>query len=603
MDSKGKADSGADGEDANNNNDNNAAGSSSAGGTPGRRVTLGGYIGGGGVGALTMGGLGGGAPSAASAAASSSFGGNPFPGADRRGSLGMDAIFGRRASGFGLDAFDSNWGMGASNNNPFGRRGSMDSTTAVLDAAIMDLTRRRLSMAMGGGGGGDNGMNASLNDPLHLMGFGFGGPQPPSGGGTGSGAVNNASGNPSPAAMATVAATNAVQTINARQEQLQQQQRELERRQKDLELQRQQLLTAMEERRRIMQNMQQKISTDDGPSGGGGGGVDAPATGGGTPTNNAAQAFAARNSLLGSLGAGGFSANPSSGGRAPGGSSGGGGAHSAAEWQFLQNLGAIRRGSMGGGMPFHDVARRGSLDLLGALAGVTERSAMPSYPGSNANILQQQIQEVSRRLSMAGGSSAADMNASHNNLEASMTAMTHSANSNGPFSMMDHPIPLSMSPDKEWLTPLHCFVRRHCVEIFTATEQDVATPSKGKRRPIHVGQVGIRCPHCYQEHEDDSIKSRERGSVYYPTTISSIYNATVSKTHGMVRAFSRSVFGGRVLTKFSLILSLVFLDAVTDESVATSLAPLYSGATRNNAAVRNAKGGRRPKWYFEEVLD
>jgi hypothetical protein len=46
----------------------------------------------------------------------------------RRSSLGIDAIgealFGRRPSGFGdLEGF--------------GRRGSMDSTTAVLDAAIM----------------------------------------------------------------------------------------------------------------------------------------------------------------------------------------------------------------------------------------------------------------------------------------------------------------------------------------------------------------------------------------------------------------------------------------------------------------------------------
>ena len=59
----------------------------------------------------------------------------------RRSSLGMAEaalgdLFGRRASGFGeLDVL--------------GRRGSLDSTSAVLDAAIMDLTRRRLSMAMG----------------------------------------------------------------------------------------------------------------------------------------------------------------------------------------------------------------------------------------------------------------------------------------------------------------------------------------------------------------------------------------------------------------------------------------------------------------------
>ena len=97
--------------------------------------------------------------------------------------------------------------------------------------------------------------------------------------------------------------------------------------------------------------------------------------------------------------------------------------------------------------------------------------------------------------------------------------------SNGPFAMMEKPSALAMETDKEWLTPLHCFVRRHCVEVFTASEAEVAAPSKGKRKPIQVGQVGIRCPHC---HSADSSKARERGSVYYPTTISSIYNATMN---------------------------------------------------------------------------
>jgi hypothetical protein len=79
------------------------------------------------------------------------------------------------------------------------------------------------------------------------------------------------------------------------------------------------------------------------------------------------------------------------------------------------------------------------------------------------------------------------------------------------------PLPLAMPMDKDWLTPLHCFVRRHCVEVFSASHDDVATPSKGKRKPLHVGQVGIRCPHCIAP--PDAVGQRERGSVYYPNTI------------------------------------------------------------------------------------
>ena len=96
----------------------------------------------------------------------------------------------------------------------------------------------------------------------------------------------------------------------------------------------------------------------------------------------------------------------------------------------------------------------------------------------------------------------------------------------GAFTLLKEPMPLAMSSDKDWLTPLHCFVRRHCVEIFTATQSDVSTPSKGKRKPIQVGQVGIRCPHCHSGEAKN--KPRERGSVYYPTSIASIYNATMN---------------------------------------------------------------------------
>jgi len=104
----------------------------------------------------------------------------------------------------------------------------------------------------------------------------------------------------------------------------------------------------------------------------------------------------------------------------------------------------------------------------------------------------------------------------------------------GNYATLQEALPLAMPNDKDWLTPLHCFVRRHCVEVFTATPTDVATPSKGKRKPIQVGQVGIRCPHChphkypYMNRNGQVHHPRERGSVYYPTTIASIYNATMN---------------------------------------------------------------------------
>jgi hypothetical protein len=397
-------------------------------------------------------------------------------------SLGLefsDALF-RRPSGF------------AEVELAMGRRGSMDSTTAVLDAAIMDLTRRRLSMAMGGlpsdGFGG-------MSDPLSSFGRMNSMMMLPMGGMSG-------------ATTSSVASTT-VSSINARQQQLQEQQRKLERRQKELELQREQLLAEMRERRRDMQHMQTKMEdSSNGPVSGGGG----------------TSSFAQRNSLLGNLGGGlggGF------------GSFGGASVAAMAAAMGQSNSGRSNRGDNGSGNDWyvckicnskafanreeafahesmcmqasfgatfrqnngmHD-ARRGSLDVLGALAGAP--SMVTGF-------------QPEHQLSATGESTSSDP----------MRQL-----SAGPFTMMEKPLPLSMPPDKDWLTPLHCFVRRHCVEVFTATEDDVATPSKGKRKPINVGQIGIRCPHC---HTQDLAKSRERGSVYYPTSIASIYNATMN---------------------------------------------------------------------------
>jgi hypothetical protein len=95
------------------------------------------------------------------------------------------------------------------------------------------------------------------------------------------------------------------------------------------------------------------------------------------------------------------------------------------------------------------------------------------------------------------------------------------------YTTLTQPLPLAMPSDKDWLTPLHCFVRRYCVEIFCASKEDVSAPSKGKRKPVQAGQVGIRCPHCHALAAATGSKV-ERGSVYYPTTISSIYNATMN---------------------------------------------------------------------------
>ena len=420
---------------------------------------------------------------------------DPF--VQRRGSMasfGMDDFFGRRPSlGFdmGMDAF-------------FGRRDSMDSTAVALDAALMDLSRRRYSSAMG-----------SLPSPDAMS---YGAPPPVS-------SASQASGSQA-----------SHESITARQQQLQQQQRELEQRQKELEFQRQQLIASMQERSYGAAPIMDRM-------GGGSLGLGSvgsqgsfppppppppqqqqelqrPGAGGTGPQQQwwicqicNSKAFSSHEEA--SAHEATCQGDNSSRGIKSGG--GGGGMSDNTSYALPMTQDAMMMGgpgrnfSMGlGGML--DTSGRGMSMGLGTMdnsaRGVVSMG-MDSSRGGSVGF------DSSRNMSLGMDSS---MSSYHNERTMSM----------GPFAMLQTPLPLAMESDKDWLTPLHCFVRRHCVEVFTASESDVATPSKGKRKPIQVGQVGIRCPHCRTLDAEGDDKSRERGSVYYPTTISSIYNATMN---------------------------------------------------------------------------
>jgi hypothetical protein len=106
--------------------------------------------------------------------------------------------------------------------------------------------------------------------------------------------------------------------------------------------------------------------------------------------------------------------------------------------------------------------------------------------------------------------------------------------------------PLALLPeDEKWLTPLHCFVRQYCAEVFVATSADVEAPCMGKRSPVSVGQVGIRCPYCSPKNNDahaagmgyDVARARENG-VVFPSIVSRIYNATINLLQRHLRTCS-----------------------------------------------------------------
>jgi hypothetical protein len=482
--------------------------------------------------------------------------GPPPPSFDmmRRGSMNsaagfMDDSFFRRPSlGFDMNAMDNFF----SNN----RRDSMDSSTAVLDAAIMDLSRRRFSTL---------GAMNMIPEPV----------PPPS----------FASGN---------SVTSQHESISQRQQQLKQQQRELEQRQRDLEYQRQQLIASM-------QNHNYNISSIP---------TNAASVSSAYPSYNhhAPHHQQHHHHHRGSLGMGGGSLGlgsvhsqgssttaalqqSSSSSPYPHRNSAASGSSSTnnQSWfvcqicnskafvsaeEVMQHesicTGAMMMMDSPGNsnhrvkvmdhnnmkpMPMHNDPH-GMNNMMRPSSNPFHATGNPSLSmdqhhggGSHQHHLHQHRNlslglgtmdnstrgvvsmgmDSSRGGSMGGfdGSRHMSLGMDSSNGQSSAYLM-ETPMSMGPFAMLNEPVPLAMPSDKDWLTPLHCFVRQHCVEVFTASESDVATPSKGKRKPIQVGQIGIRCPHCHAVDSEGNSKARERGSVYYPTSISSIYNATMN---------------------------------------------------------------------------
>lgn len=78
---------------------------------------------------------------------------------------------------------------------------------------------------------------------------------------------------------------------------------------------------------------------------------------------------------------------------------------------------------------------------------------------------------------------------------------------------------LALPADKDSLSDRQCYVRAEMVEIFAATDKEVAARhSKGAQKLV-MGQVGIRCVYC------SHLRPRDRAerAVCYPSSISRVY--------------------------------------------------------------------------------
>ena len=94
------------------------------------------------------------------------------------------------------------------------------------------------------------------------------------------------------------------------------------------------------------------------------------------------------------------------------------------------------------------------------------------------------------------------------------------------------PIPLYLSCNDDFLSPYQCLVRK-LIELFEASSaEDIASNTQGRKRPIALGQVGIRCRHCAM-HRNKSTSDGIRGAILYPSQLIGVYQAaqTMANVH------------------------------------------------------------------------
>ena len=87
----------------------------------------------------------------------------------------------------------------------------------------------------------------------------------------------------------------------------------------------------------------------------------------------------------------------------------------------------------------------------------------------------------------------------------------------------DNRMLLAQSDDRISLSETLCIVREN-IEVFTATEDDVKAPAPGRKRPVSLHQVGLRCYHCrFANLQNDRVKR----AVCFPSSIKRIYRTVI----------------------------------------------------------------------------
>jgi len=125
----------------------------------------------------------------------------------------------------------------------------------------------------------------------------------------------------------------------------------------------------------------------------------------------------------------------------------------------------------------------------------------------------------------------------------------------------------------------HQTLLRYQIEVFRAGEEDTSTHTRGRNKPVQLGQIGIRCRHC----KVLPVCRRKRGSVYFPRAVEGFYQAAQNMNSTHLQTGECPLMGEALRREFA--------NLIATRGVSTGAGRAYWAKQARKLGLRNTESG------------
>mmetsp|Transcript_11096 Transcript_11096/g.26656 ORF Transcript_11096/g.26656 Transcript_11096/m.26656 type:complete len:732 (+) Transcript_11096:98-2293(+) len=125
----------------------------------------------------------------------------------------------------------------------------------------------------------------------------------------------------------------------------------------------------------------------------------------------------------------------------------------------------------------------------------------------------------------------------------------------------------------------HQTLLRYQIEVFRAGEEDTSTHTRGRNKPVQLGQIGIRCRHC----KVLPVSRRKRGSVYFPRAVEGFYQAAQNMNSTHLQTGECPLMGNALRQEFA--------NLIATRGVSTGAGRAYWAKQARKLGLRNTENG------------